>query len=311
MPYQALVEQHHALTYGNNVQLVTQQARNHLRAAVTEVPCTGEAHAAADLVGSLEYIESQGRERSNVENPAGNTRRWLVFPNEIKSGQYIDREEMFQQLYNPTQPLVRAHTLAVVRGIQDRILGVRKKTDGSYAVELGGILGRATEGKRPGTASALPTAQVHPHANEGLNLDKLIAAKEALAVDDFGIDDDPMDGLFCAISPRQVTDLLNIATQTQSSLNAFDVDTLKKGQPTQLMGITWIQLNRLPKTQAGVRSCPIWSKRNIALGIWEDINGSMWNDTHTDNLPYVRTRARVDCVRVEDKGVRVLECLEA
>ncbi|MEO1024029.1 MAG: phage capsid protein [Pseudomonadota bacterium] len=307
MSYNQRVEDHHALSYGNNVMLVTQQMQSRVRNAVMEVACSGEAHAAADLIGSLEYLESQGRERANVENPATNSRRWLIMPNEIKSGQYIEREEIFQQLYNPTQPLVRAHTLAVRRGIDDRIFGVRK-VDGKYKVELGGILGRATEGKRPGGSIVpLPTAQREAHAGEGLTLDKLIAATQKLMEDEFGLEDN-MDELYCAILPQQRTDLLNIAKQTGENLNAFQLQQLQTGMPTTLLGMTWIITNRLPTSNAGITSCPVWSKRNIALGVWEDINGDMWNDTHADKLPYARVRARVDCVRIEDKGVRIIEC---
>lgn len=313
MPYQQLVEQHHALTYGNNVQLVTQQQTSRFRMAVTDVACTGEAHAAADLIGSLEYVEMQGRERSNLENPPENTRRWLIFPNEIKSGQYIEREEIFQQLYNPSSKLVQGHTMAINKGIDDKILGISRSdsTPGKFVVTGAGILGRATEGKRPGSATALPSAQIDPHGGTGLTIRKLIDAKEALMADEFGMEDNPMDAIYCAITPRQVTDLLNIVEGTKDSLNAFQQMQLASGKPTTLMGITWIVTNRLPKTDAGIRSCPIWSKRNIALGIWEDVNGNMWNDTHADNLPYARVRARVDCVRIEDKGVRVIECQEA
>lgn len=310
MPYQQTVEDHHSLTYGNNVMLVTQQSGNKLRSAVSEVACTGEAHAAADLIGSLEYVEMQGRERSNLENPAQNTRRWLVFPNEIKSGQYIEREEVFQQLYNPTQPLVRAHTMAVDRGIQDKILGVKKKSDGTFVVDGGGILGKATSGKRPGgPATGLPSAYVTPHNNTGLTLDKLRAARLRLQKDDFGIDMG-FDELYCAITPQQADDLIGIVAGTKDSLNAYQQSQLVEGMPTRLMGMTWIVTNRLPLSGT-TRSCPIWSKRNIALGVWEDVNGAAWNDTHADNLPYARVRARVDCVRIEDAGVQVIECAEA
>lgn len=308
MSLETKVEPHHALTYANNVMMVQQQLMNPFRAAVTEVMCKGEAHAAADMIGALEYVTSAGRDRTNVENVAQNDRRWLVFPDEIKSGQYLDREDKFQLIYDPTGPVVRNHTVAVTRGIADRILGISKTSGGAFVVSGSGIMGSANSGKRPGTVAALPGGNTIPAAAAGLTLDKLIETKEALALADFGIEDD--DELFCAITPRQVTDLLNIAAATDTALNAFDLQQLRTGKPTTLMGMTWIVTNRLPKTST-TRHCPVWSKKNIVLGVWQDLTGAVWQDGHADNTPYASVRARVDCVRVQDGGVRIIDCVES
>lgn len=306
MPLNTKVEPHHALTYANNVQMVAQQMMNPFRSAVTEVMCKGEAHAAADMIGALEYLESPGRERTNPENVAQNERRWLVYPTEIQSGQYIDKEDTFQLIYDPTGPLVRTHTAAVTRGIGDRILGITKGA-GGFSVTGSGIFGLANQGKRPGSAVALPAGNTIAHASTGLTLDKLIEVKEAMNLADFGLEDD--DPMYCAITPKQVTDLLNIAAQTQQNLNAFAIQQLQSGKPTTLMGMNWIVTNRLPKVGAN-RLCPVWTKRNIVLGVWQDLTGGMWNDTHAKNAPYVHVGAFVDCVRVQDAGVRVIECAE-
>lgn len=310
MAYQQLVEQHHAQTYGNNVVMVAQQKKDKLRGAVTELPCTGEAHSVADLIGDVEAQRRSGRDNKNPENPPKNTRRWLVMPDDVHSGQTIQKEEKFKQLYDPTSKLVTVHTTAVRRGVQDIILGVQK-SGGKWVVSGGGILGRATEGKNPGNSKALPDSSVIAHGGTGMNTDKLIEAQEALLEADFGIDDDEdANELFCAIGPRQVTNLLKVADAASESLNAFEIEQLKRGRPTPLMGITWIVTNRLPKSDAGVRSCPVWAKSNIALGIWQDIEGRMWNLTEQLNLPYAYVSAIVDCVRIEDAGVRVIQCQE-
>lgn len=308
MSLETKVEPHHALTYANNVMMVQQQLQNPFRTAVTEVACKGEAHAAADMIGALEYVTSAGRDRTNVENVAQNDRRWLVFPDELKSGQYLDREDKFQLIYDPTGPVVRNHTVAVTRGIGDRILGVSRNAAGAFVISHAGIMGSANSGKRPGTVSALPAGNTIAAAATGLTLDKLIEVKEVLGKADFGIEDD--DELYCAITPSQVTDLLNIAAQTQTSLNAFQLEQLRSGKPTSLMGMNWITTNRLPKTST-TRHCPVWSKRNIVLGVWQDVTGSVWNDGHADNTPYASVRARVDCVRVQDGGVRIIDCIES
>lgn len=302
------VEQHHKLMYSDNVVMVAQQLKNPLQGMVTEVACTGEAKSVADLVNQLEYEYGEERTRRNSENPASGSRRWLVFPPEIKSGQYIDREDKFLTATDPTGVYVRAHTAAVTRGVGDRILGIRK-SGSQFEVVDGGILGKAREGKTPGVGAALPSGQYMPVGTTGLTLDKLRLAVKTLNLADWGMEDN-QDELYCAITPYQTDDLLAIAIATGTALNAFQVDQIKEGKPTKLMGINWRFMNRLPKDGAGSRLCPVWAKRNIIAGFWEQIHGAMWNDTHADNLPYAKVSARLDCVRAEDSGVIVIECKE-
>jgi Phage capsid protein len=307
MPIAPLVEAHHRLEYANSVTMVAQQLKNPLSDTVTTVAAKGEAMSATDALNAVEYVYGEERSRRNVENPISGYRRWLIRPPEIKSGQYIDDEDKFDMSRDPTSDFVRAHTVAVMRGAMDRIVGVRKAA-GAYTVTDGGILGNAIEGKRPGgAATALPAGQIVPVGGTGLTLDKLRASILTLNQADFGLEDD--DPLYCLISPKQKDDLLAIAQASATPLNAFAIDQLKNGKPTPLMGVTWIISNRVPKDAAGNWVCPIWSKRNVVEGVWEEINGDMWNDTSADNKPYVRVRTRRDVVRLQDKGVIAITCL--
>jgi hypothetical protein len=303
------VQDHHKLMYAASVQLVTQQTRNPFAGTVTEVMAKGEAQSAADLVNAGEYVYGEERSRRNVEVPVTGSRRWLVRPPEIKSGQYIDDEDKFATAFDPTSTFVTVHTTRVIRGKADRVLGIRR-VDGNFVVSDGGILGSAVEGKRPGGAAiGLPASQIVPHGGTGLTLQKLRDAKLVLNKADFGIEDD--DTMYCGITPEQVDDLLAIAAQAGPALNAFEIGQLKTGKPTPLMGFTWVVTNRIPVNAAGTqRLCPIWTKKNIQVGIWEDVNGATWNDTSADNKPYVRVRAYIDAVRSEDRGVIAIECQE-
>ncbi|PZQ99930.1 MAG: hypothetical protein DI533_04680 [Cereibacter sphaeroides] len=302
------VQDHHKLMYAASVQSVTQQTRNTLAAAVSEVSATGEAQSVADLLGAGEYQYGEDRSRRNPELPVTGSRRWVVRPPVIESGQYIDQEDKFATATDPTSAFVTTHTRRVIRGKQDRIMGVRK-VDGQYVVTDGGILGSAVEGKRGTTVVGLPGAQIYPHGNAGLTLDKLRGAVKQLKLNDFGLEDD--DPLFCVITPTQEDNLLAIAAASGPSLNAFAIDQLRVGKPTPLMGVNWIMTNRVPMNAAGThRLCPIFSKKNIAVGVWQDVRGDMWNDTSAKNKPYCYVSAYIDAVRVEDKGVIGIECLE-
>lgn len=308
MSYAQLVEAHHRTTFGNNVLLVAQQLRNPFMGAVTEIPCTGEAHSVADLFGSVEYLYEEERSRQSPENPVSASRRWVVYPPAIETGQVIDKEDKFKMAMDPTGNIARSHSAAVTRGWADRLLGIRRQSDGTFDVTDGGILGIAREGKTPGSGTALPGSQYMPHGSTGLTMAKLIEAQEALNLAEFGMEEE--NTLYCAITPRQVTDLLNIAAASATPLNAFSIEQLKTGKPTTLMGITWIRTNRLPVNAAGNRLCPIWDKRNIIAGVWQSIKGDIWNRPDLKNLPYVYVSAHLDAVRAQDKGVIVIECDE-
>lgn len=309
MSLEMLVEQHHKLQYASSVQMVAQQMKNPLEAAVTEVPASGEAQSVADLIGEAEYKRGESHSRRNPENPIGKTRRWVVLPPAIESGQYIEKEEKFKTATDPTSNYVTAHTKAVIRGKMDLVVGVSKHDDGNYYVTEGGILGIAREGKTPGVGTPLPASQFIPHASLGLTIEKLRAARLKLKKAEFGIEDD--DQLYGLITPQQEDDLIAIAQQSGAALNAFNIEQLKSGRPTPLLGISWILSNRVPlKSQGGPRLVPIWSKANIINARWQGIEGKMWNDTHAKNLPYVLVDAYFDAVRAQDKGVVAIECQE-
>lgn len=315
MSYEQIVEDHHKMMFTSNVRLVAQQMQNPLRAAVTIEPASGEAQDIADLVGKLEYQEGSGYGRTNPENVPSRKRRWLIRPEPIETGQYITKAEKFDQAMDPTSTLFRNHVMAVERGVFDRILGVRKKTSGSgYEVAGGGILGSVSEGKTPTSTVALPSANYiaadHGESSAvGLTLKKMRAASEAMELEDFGLESE--DEVYALITPRQKTELIDLAIATGNNLNPFDVSNIREGKPGRLLGINFIFTNRLPVDTNGYRLIPLWTKSNIVCGMWQDLQGAMWNDTNRKNLPYMFADAWPAAGRIEDVGVRVIRCAEA
>lgn len=315
MSYQAIVEPHHRLQYSNNVRMVAQQMRNPLRAAVTIVSASGEAQDIADLVGQTDYQEGEDYAQRNPEITPSRARRWLVRPKSIEIGQTITKEEKFDQAMDPTSVLVRNQVATVERGVFDRILGVKKKSGGGYELSGGGIMGSVHEGKTPTTTTALPTGNYIAVDYDdgstaiGLSKAKLRAATEAMELGDFGLETE--DEVWGAITPKQKTDLLELAFSTGANLNPFDVEQIREGRPGRLLGINWIFTNRLPTDSNGYRLVPIWTKANIVCGMWQDVEGQMWNNTERKNLPYIFTDAYPACGRVQDVGVRVIRCNEA
>ena len=309
MAYEKTVEPHHKLTFNGNVTMVHQQMLNPLRAAVTIAQgCKGEAEDIADLIDALDYLEGEDYARRNPENVAKNTRRWLTRPTVIETGQYITKEETFDKAMDASSTLLRNHVKAVERGVFDRILGVRKNGAGGFEIAGGGIMGAVHEGKTPTGLVHLPDANYVPHNAQGLTAEKLRDSCEAMELEDFGLESD--DEIYGLISPKQKTDLINLALATKTSLNPFDLEQIRNGKPGQLLGINWLFTNRLPHDADGNRLIPIWTKANVVAGFWQDVDGRMWNDTSKKNLPYIYCDAYPTAGRLEDKGVRIIRCVE-
>lgn len=309
MPLSDNVSAQFRLQYASSVTLVAQMTRNPLAGAVTEISAKGEAQSTTDLFDAGEYTYGEARSRKNPENPVTGSRRWLIQPPVIESGDYIYQEDKFATATDPTSTYVTIHTNRVVRGKFDRMMGIRKE-NGVYVVADGGILGTATSGKRADVSAPLPNSQFVPAGTTGMTIDKLRLTKLALNQADFGMEDD--DPLYCVVTPKQIDDLLAIAQASATPLNAYNIEQLKSGKPGLLMGINWIPTNRVPvkSSDPTVRLCPVFSKKNIMVGVWQDIKGDAWNDTSAKNLPYVYVSAYIDAVRNQDKGVVVIECKE-
>lgn len=313
MAYQQTVEPHHKLKFSNNIRQRAQQMKNPLEDAVMVEPCDGEAQDVADLIGALDYQEGEDYGQRNPENVPERARRWLVRPRVIESGQTITKEEKFDQAMDPAARLHDTHIKAVRRGQFDRILGVRK-IGGVFKIDGNGILGEANEGKTPGGTKPLPDANFiaadygDTGTPYGMGVTKLRAATEAMELEEFGLETD--QEVYGLITPKQKTDLLNLAVETGKNLNPFDVKNIAEGKPGKLLGVNWMFSNRLPVDDNGYRLCPLWCKDNIIAGEWQALEGAMWNLTGKKNLPYIYVDAYLTASRVEDGGVRVLRCAE-
>lgn len=303
MAYDQLVSPAFKLEFQAEMALAIQQNESKLKPTVRHKPCDGEASAASDLVNALQYRRRTGTNRSNFENPASFTRRWLMLRDPIESGQYLDTENKYRQMGDHSSELMQAHAASVNRGIDDIILGL----DENGAITDGGLLGSVVEGKRPGASPvALPSEYQTVHGGTGLTIAKLRAARKKLAKDDNDLD---RLELYMAVDPEQMDDLLGIVEGASANLNMMDQPQLKDGKVTRLMRFNFIEINRLPIVSS-VRYCPAWTKNNVVLGIWQDIKSDLYNDTHAGNTPYMRVDAVMDCTRAQDKAVHIIQCTE-
>jgi len=316
--YPEALDATHIIAYQDGIKQLAQQKTIPILGAVTRVEGSGTAKSVADYLAESDYAEKEHRSRVNEEIVIQAKRRFVVHRKDVYSSGYIDKVDKLRASLDPTGPLMQSRYMAVRRGIHDRILGIKKAASGRFIIdpqEGRGIMGKALEGAEyPTTTVPLPAAQTIAHGSTGLTLAKLIEAQERLNLAEHGMEDDDSAQLFALISPKQVTNLINIAAAAGDALNLFMQEQLKSGKPTTLMGITWMRSNRIPYTSAttgAIRQIPVWSKANIVAAFWEDIQGTMWPDSHAGNKPFQYVHANLDATRHEDDGVIIIECDEA
>lgn len=300
MPFDQKVEDHHKLSFQSNFEMVTQRTGSKLRQYVSEKPCEGEGAVAADLIGEVQYMRGGARDRRNPENVPDRKRRWLTPQDPLETGQYLDKIDKFRMIDDPTSKLYEAHGTAMRRGVDDIILGLDQQGN----VATGGIFGTVVEGKRPSNTVSLGAERYTDADGNGLTIAKLRAARLQL-----GLDENDLEFItpVMAISTYEHDDLLGIVEQASSNLNMLEQPHIVEGKVKRLMGFNFVEINRLPLDDAGARMCPVWLKNQICLGVWQDLQTNMWNDTSMKNIPYVFIDGYFDCTRIEDLGVHIVK----
>ncbi|MEM6650972.1 MAG: phage capsid protein [Pseudomonadota bacterium] len=309
MSFRQDVEGSHRTTFANTVVQVMNQNPGRIRAMTQVVNCEGDSRNVADLLDDKEPSEAEDYSMTNPNNRSKLDPVWLLRPKVIESGEYIYKEDKWDMAMDPTSNFTASHVRAVRKGEFDRILGIRKvQGENRWVVNGNGIMGRRITGKGK-TGAALPAGNTIPHDGEGMTLTRLNTLVLNFGLEDIGLEEDMTNQICAVLSPFQRRDLLQIAIQTETQLNAYQVDQIKNARPTSLFGIDWMFSNRVPK-EGTVRKCPFWRKAGIVTGIWEEFYGDLWNDTSAKRRPYTYVGGALDATRIEDKDVQIMECEE-
>jgi hypothetical protein len=127
------------------------------------------------------------------------------------------------------------------------------------------LLVRRKTGKDGGTTTAFDTSNNQIAAGAaGLTLAKLIEAKEILDSNDV----DPSIPRYIAVSPKQITNLLDDPEVTSADYNT--VRALVKGELDTYVGFKFVTTNRLGLDGSGDRRCFAWAMDGIKLAVGKE-----------------------------------------
>jgi hypothetical protein len=275
--------------FSSNIQMLSQQMGSLLRNAVDVETVNGEK-AFFDQVGSA---AAQLRTTRHADTPLIDTphsRRMLTLA-DYEYADLIDDQDKVRLLVDPTSTYARAAAAAMGRAMDD--------------VVIAAAFADAATGKDGSTTTAFDTANNQIAAGAtGLTLGKLIEAKEIL---DSG-DVDPSIPRYIAVSPKQVTDLLNNTTVTSSDYNT--VKALAMGEINSFVGFQFIVTNRLGVDGASARRVIAWAADGIKLGIGKEPTARIDERADKSYATQVYYAMTLGATRMEEKKVVEVLCAE-
>jgi hypothetical protein len=275
--------------FSSNIQMLSQQMGSLLRNAVDVETVNGEK-AFFDQVGSA---AAQLRTTRHADTPLIDTphsRRMLTLA-DYEYADLIDDQDKVRLLVDPTSTYARAAAAAMGRAMDDVVIAAAFAT--------------ASTGKDGSTSTPFDTANNQIAAGAtGLTLGKLIEAKEIL---DSG-DVDPSIPRYIAVSPKQVTDLLNNTTVTSSDYNT--VKALAMGEINSFVGFQFIVTNRLGVDGASARRVIAWAADGIKLGIGKEPTARIDERADKSYATQVYYAMTLGATRMEEKKVVEVLCAE-
>lgn len=272
--------------YSANVQLLSQQMGSLLRDKVRVESVTGK-NAFLDQVGSVTAVEKTSRHSDTPQIDTPHARRRLSMA-DYEFADLIDQQDKVRLLIDPTSSYAQAAAMAMGRAIDDVIITA--------------ALGTAYTGETGSTSTA--NANQIVHASAGLNIAKLRTAKQTLDLSDV----DPSIPRYIIVSPKQISDLLNITEVTSADFNT--VKALANGEINSYLGFNFIVSNRLALSGT-TRSCIAFAQDGLALGIGKDVNARIDERADKSYATQVYYCMSIGATRMEEDKVVEVQCTES
>ena len=272
--------------YSANVQMLSQQMGSLLRDKVRVESITGK-NAFLDQVGSVTAVEKTSRHSDTPQIDTPHARRRVSLA-DYEFADLIDQQDKVRLLIDPTSSYAQAAAMAMGRAIDDVIITA--------------ALGTAYTGETGSTSTA--NANQIVHASAGLNIAKLRTAKQTLDLSDV----DPSIPRHIIVSPKQISDLLNITEVTSSDFNT--VKALANGEINTYLGFNFIVSNRL-SLSGTTRSCIAFAQDGLALGIGKDVNARIDERADKSYATQVYYCMSIGATRMEEDKVVEVQCTES
>lgn len=276
--------------FGDNVELLVQQKGSRFRNAVrVETDVVGE-EAYFDQLAATSAVRKTTR---NADTPLvkSDHRRRRVSMYDYEWADLLDKQDKLKMLISPESDYAMNAANAMGRSMDDELIAAAS--------------GTAYTGKAGGTSQALGSGQQIVHASAGLTLDKLLEAKEILD----GADAPEDEERFCAVTAKQVTNLLNTTEVKSADYNS--IRALVAGQINTYVGFNFIRSQRLAVDGSSNRLVLCWVKSGLLLAIAQDIVTEIGPRPDKSYATQVYEKMGIGATRMEEEKVVEIACTES
>ena len=274
--------------FSSNIQMLSQQMGSLLRNAVDVETVNGEK-AFFDQVGSAAAVLRTTRHADTPLIDTPHSRR-MVTMSDYEYADLIDDQDKVRLLVDPTSTYARAAAAAMGRAMDDVIISA--------------ALGTSLTGKDGTTSTPFDTNNQIAVGAAGLTLAKLIEAKEILDSNDV----DPSIPRYIAVSPKQITNLLDDPEVTSADYNT--VRALVKGELDTYVGFKFVTTNRLPLDGSDDRRVFAWAMDGIKLAIGKEPTARIDERADKSYATQVYYCMSVGATRMEEAKVVEIICDE-
>jgi hypothetical protein len=289
---------HFVNKFDDDLKLLYQQKQSRLETRVTADYSVVGMSKSFDTLGQSEMnlVTGQNQDHQSANLAAG--RRWIDLA-DYDWHDFVNSFDKLKVLEDPTNKYTQA-ALAAANRTKDRLI-----------VNALGANARQTTGAGNSvvtTYEALPAAQKVLHAGTNITMAKVRTAIEILNAAEAGSIEEGGERTF-VYTASQLTVLMADTTVTSADYNTLRA--LQNFQVDQFLGMKWVRLELLPKSATNVRSCYIFTKDAVGLGIGEDIKTDISQRKDKRGMPWqVYAMLSGGAVRGQDKGVVEIQCQE-
>ena len=279
--------------FKSGIEIAFQQMESKLRNSVRVEPLNGK-YTFFDQIGAVEAKEKTTR-HADIETVDTPHMRRRVSSRDYYVADYVDMEDLLRILQNPADEYYRTFVAALNRKLDSLIINAALGTaytgvDGSTTVSFDSNMTVAVD---VGDSSAT-----------GLNIDKLIAAKELLDENEV-----PDEDRYVVVAPKQLSNLLGTTEVTSSDYNT--VKALVQGDLDTFLGFKFIKSNRLTTDGNGYREVLFYQKRGLLLGMAREIGGSLDNIPQKGHAILVQAWVSAGATRMHESAVGKILCAES
>ncbi|GGD73926.1 phage capsid protein [Croceicoccus mobilis] len=263
--------------YKNNVEMVLQQQRSKLRAAVMEQHDAGaEMVKVKDLVGNSAPQEASERHGDTKYGNTSHDGVWLSKPNELYFAELVDNADKLATSIELTGSYVTAGAGTVRRAWDQRIL------EGFYDPIVSGSDKQKISTPFP-SSNILPATLGGGGSATKLNTNKLRGANKMLT-QQYALEDEEIER-FMVLTADDNDALLTEVPATSEDFKSSYGGVVYKGKLQTLLGWTFIHLeldnpllgpiSDLATDGSGYRKTPFWVKPGLCMNFWQETNTSI------------------------------------